>query len=666
MVRDTLRAHRGIAIVLVLFVALGMLYSTVTPLFEAPDEQWHFAFVQHVATGRGLPVQIDPLTHLARQEGSQPPLYYLVAAGASFWIDTSDYPSIVWENPHYGYNVPGVVNDNKNLFIHTALEDFPYRGAALAIHVARWVSVLMGALGVWLTYLLALEIFPGRKIVAASAAGVAAFIPQFLFVSSAVSNDSTIVALSALVLWLMTRRLTADRRRPTSISDQWSAVALGVACGLAALAKVSGLGLLALGALVLAWQAFQSVTSRDQKLQVKRDKVGADLGVCSFEILFHFFLFAFSFLLVAGWWYARNFILYGELTGTARMSEIFHVRAAPMPLGQLLVQLCEVWETFWIGFGWGNIRAHPLIYSGLGVFVVASIVGWIQAIRWHVNNSMLCIESRTCHRPQFKTRTLQFIVLVAWIALMFAALVYWMQMTQAPHGRLFFPALPALAILMTWGLAQCPSPLAPRPSPASAQGRDFRFHLLNFEFRVSNLSFVYLSFVIFIFTLSALAPFMILQPAYAYPQTLDENALPRVPNRVDISYEDRIRLLGFDVSPRRVIRGGSTELTLYWQALTAMEQDYSIGLRVLDSEYKVIGTRNSYPGHGMLPTRLWYPGQIIRDVYWLPINADAPKATLAQIQVIVFEGLSKRDLVARDPRGQVITPFIGTIEVAAE
>ena len=170
MVRDTLRAHRGIAIVLVLFVALGMLYSTVTPLFEAPDEQWHFAFVQHVATGRGLPVQIDPLTHLARQEGSQPPLYYLVAAGASFWIDTSDYPSIVWENPHYGYNVPGVVNDNKNLFIHTALEDFPYRGAALAIHVARWVSVLMGALGVWLTYLLALEIFPGRKIVAASAA----------------------------------------------------------------------------------------------------------------------------------------------------------------------------------------------------------------------------------------------------------------------------------------------------------------------------------------------------------------------------------------------------------------------------------------------------------------------------------------------------------------
>jgi hypothetical protein len=263
--------------------------------------------------------------------------------------------------------------------------------------------------------------------------------------------------------------------------------------------------------------------------------------------------------------------------------------------------------------------------------------------------------------PRSKTRNSQFIIVIAWIALMFAALVYWMQATQAPHGRLFFPALPALAILITWGLAQF------QISPcASAQGRDFRFQVLNFESRSSNLSFVHLSFPIFLFTLSALAPFMILQPAYAYPQTLGENALPQIPNRVDISYEDRIRLLGFDVSPRRVPPGGSTELTLYWQALAAMEQDYSIGLRVLDSEYKVIGARNSYPGHGMLPTRLWYPGQIIRDVYWLPINADAPKATLAQIQVIVFEGLSKRDLVARDPRGEIITPFIGQIEVVSK
>jgi 4-amino-4-deoxy-L-arabinose transferase-like glycosyltransferase len=622
MIRNALRAHRAITVVLALFVALGIIYSTTTPLFEAPDEQWHFAFVQHLATGRGLPVQVEPLTHLARQEGSQPPLYYLLAAGATFWIDTPDYPGIVWENPHYGYNVPGIVNDNKNLFIHTSLENFPYRGTVLAIHLVRWLSVLMGALAVLLTYLLALEIFPAQKFLAASAGAVVAFVPQFIFVSSAVSNDSTIVALSALTLWLMTRLLT-KRRLPTTDSHQQSiisnrdVIALGAACGLAALAKVSGLGLTALAVLVLAWQIFRQPKTRNAVLNTVKDQKS--------EILFHFLSFTFAFLLVAGWWYLRNLVLYDELTGTARMNEIFHLRTAPMSLDELLVQLHEVWETSWVGFGWGNIRAQPLVYAVIGIFVATGVIGWALRIR----------------KSQLANRHSLFAILCAWIALMFAALVYWMQTTQAPHGRLFFPALPALAVLIIGGLTQF-----------SISG-----------FRLSNLPFVHLSFIIFLFALATLAPFGILQPAYAYPQTLSQNDLPQIPNRVDISYDDKIELLGYDVSSRRVSPGSWTELTLYWHALATMDEDYSIGIRVVDPNQRVIGARNSYPGHGMLPTRLWYSGQIIRDVYWLPINADASNATFAQIQIVVFDHLSKRDLVARDPRGEIITPFIGQIEV---
>ena len=627
MIRQTLRAHRAIIIVLTFFVALGIVYSTITPLFEAPDEQWHFAFVQYVATGRGLPVQTEQPTHLARQEGSQPPLYYLLAAGATSWIDTSDYPGIVWENPHYGYNVPGIVNDNKNLFIHTSLENFPYRGAVLAIHIARWLSVLMGALAVLFTYLLALEIFPADKFLAASVGAVVAFVPQFIFVSSAVSNDSTIVALTALSLLLMVRLL--DDRRPLHARD---AIALGVVCGLAALAKVSGLGLSVLAVLVLTWCILRQSKIRNTVLNTVKDQKS--------EILFHFLIFTSAFLLVAGWWYLRNLVLYGELTGTARMNEIFHLRAAPMPFDQLLVQLREVWETFWVGFGWGNIRAHPLIYTGIGIFVALGVIGWALRIR----NSSSAIR----HSP--------FAILCAWIALMFAALVYWMQTTQAPHGRLFFPALPALAVLLVFGLAQ--------------------FSIFGFRFPISrtrensdairHLPFVHLSFVICLFALATFAPFLILQPAYAYPQTLNENALPQIPNRVDISYDDEIKLLGYDISARRVSPGSAVELTLYWQSLTSIDQDYSIGIRVLDSAQSVIGARNSYPGHGMLPTRLWYAGQIIRDVYWLPINADAPDTPLAQLQIVVFEHLSKRDLVARDPRREIITPFIGQIEVVAK
>ena len=57
---------------------LGLIYSIVTPIFEAPDEVWHFNFARHVALGRGLPSLRDNDSG-AYQEVGQPPLYYLVA-----------------------------------------------------------------------------------------------------------------------------------------------------------------------------------------------------------------------------------------------------------------------------------------------------------------------------------------------------------------------------------------------------------------------------------------------------------------------------------------------------------------------------------------------------------------------------------------------------------
>lgn len=586
-----LKEHRAIAWVLAMFFALGMIYSTTTPLFEAPDEHWHFAFVQHVATGRGLPVQSEQPTHLARQEGSQPPLYYLLAAGATFWIDTSDFPGIVWENPHYGYTVPGVVNDNKNLFIHTALENFPWRGAVLAIHLARFVSLAMGALAALFTYLLALEIFRD-KILAAMAAAFVAFIPQFIFISGAVSNDSTVVACTALSLWLMARITTADHRLSTA-----QVVILGFACGLAAIAKVSGLGLFVVATIVMLWQIRQANFSR--------------------VLIFNFLFFTFSFLLVAGWWYIRNLVLYGELTGTAMMSRIFHVRTSPLTLSQLGVQLREVWETFWLGLGWGNIRAHPAVYTLIEIAMIVAMIGFLFGLL----------------RRREDVRKASFAILGLWGALMFSAMIYWMQTTQAPHGRLLFPALPALAVLIIYGFSQFP------------------VYVLRFT-----------PIVWFLF--AALTPAVYLQPAYAFPPTLTETNLPSTLQRVEINYDSKMKLVGYKVSSRRTLPGESITLSLFWQALAPMDEDYSIGIHLVDANGRVVGARDSYPGKGMLPTRLWRAGQLIRDDFWLPVNADAVPGA-ARIQVSLYQRETKRDLTARDPSGTSITPIIGRIKIAA-
>ncbi|HID86254.1 MAG TPA: flippase-like domain-containing protein, partial [Anaerolineae bacterium] len=217
---------------LAIFLALGVTYSVVNPLFEAPDEVWHTLYVKHLADGKGLPVHDLISEQPWRQEGSQPPLYYLAAALATAWVDTDDADAVIRYNPHAAIGL-ATAYGNKNVMAHTAWEAFPWRGTVLAAHLARLLSVLMGAGTVLCTYLLALEIFPGRRALAAGAAAINAFNPQFLFISAAINNDVAVTLFSSLALWLLVRTL---RRGPSTSSGCHPSprllLALGIATGL--------------------------------------------------------------------------------------------------------------------------------------------------------------------------------------------------------------------------------------------------------------------------------------------------------------------------------------------------------------------------------------------------------------------------------------------------
>ncbi|MEI7468660.1 MAG: hypothetical protein WCL57_10620, partial [Chloroflexota bacterium] len=157
------RERISVTLLLIASFVLFSLYSVATPLFEASDELWHYPFVQHLAIGGGLPIQHKDQTDAEspwRQEGSQPPLYYGLAALASAPFDSSNWREIRRVNIQGDMGVP-TRDGNANAILHTQAEAFPWSRAALAAHVARLVSILLSTCTIFFVYLSACELSQG-------------------------------------------------------------------------------------------------------------------------------------------------------------------------------------------------------------------------------------------------------------------------------------------------------------------------------------------------------------------------------------------------------------------------------------------------------------------------------------------------------------------------
>jgi len=596
--RERLRREWGIFALMAVFVLLAGTYSVVTPMFEAPDELHHYFYVKHLADGNPLPVQDPDRDALWAQEGSQPPLYYALGALVTSWIDTSDALSLLWPNQHANLGNP-LQPGNKNRVVHTKREAWPYQGMVLAVHMVRWLSVLMGAGTVYLTYRLAGDLLPGRP--GMPAAAVVACIPQFAFISGAVTNDNLIILLSTLALWLLLRVLRGQARPRTF-------VALGLTLGCAALTKLSGAGLLPLAGFILAVHALRE---RSWRAFLREGAIVFGLVV-----------------LIAGWWYVRNWWLYGDPTGLNRMLEIVGRRDSLVNRLQLISELEGLRISFWALFGWFNIPVPRWIYKvfdglsllallGLGIGMVRQPRGrWPSEIWW------LLLPS-------------------AWLAMLFAGLTRWTHLTPATQGRLLFPAISAVAILLVLGWSQW-VPKSWRP--------------VWWGVLVGPL-----------FVFSMLCPFLFIAPAYAYPPLLTADQVPLEARLPSPQYHkvrrNLIRLIGAEVSPDTVHPGESVEVVLYWEALRPIPLDLTLFIHLLGRGLEHAGGLDTYPGWGNYPTRLWQPGQVIKDRYLVPVRPDAAAPTRLLVDVGFYYEPTNMNVITVDEQGRKKSGFIGQVRL---
>ena len=127
---------RPLQLLLITYLLIGIVYIWATPIFEASDELWHFGMVEVLRETGELPVQdANARETIYRQEGSQPPLYYILGAVLTAGIDISD--ADIWReyNPHAKVGIANV-DDNKNIVLHDDLHP-PLQGTALAVMMLR-------------------------------------------------------------------------------------------------------------------------------------------------------------------------------------------------------------------------------------------------------------------------------------------------------------------------------------------------------------------------------------------------------------------------------------------------------------------------------------------------------------------------------------------------
>jgi len=608
---------RLIWVIALVFVCLGAGYSLLTPIFENSDETLHYPFVKHLADGEGLPLAIPD--QLWGQEGTQPPLYYALVAAGTFWLDTDNLPELLQRNPHWLFTeVRARLNDNQNLVLHGPFDAFPFHRAALAVQIGRAWSLLFGLLTVIFTFLLARWLFPAHWPVAVTATTLTAFTPQFLRVSATVSNDSLSAALTTLAVLLafkLTAPAPASRR-----SDFWPPLLLGLVAGLAVLTKLSSLSTLALVVFIVFWRQFF--------LSEVHQSPGPKLG--RWLVLIGLMVIA-----LTGWWFWRNYQLYGEWFATET-----HLNLA----GRGYITPAQVWNlraeaerAYWATFGWGQIRLPEWVYQ---LFFWFSRIGLLGLLIGLVGRVAQFPQKRPLPLSLGHVHLEHIIILMGWAALNLALYLRWvMEVGSVSHTRLVFPAIAAISLLLAVGWHAL---LPPRLHGWFSGGLAALLVTLN----IYSLGWL-------------LAP--------AFTPDSERGAAEMAPLApLDVTFPDKLQLVGGAVSgPAQTAAGNIVTIHADWRVLASMDKNYSVSAVLLAPDGAVLTHRETYPGLGLRPTRYLSPGQTFTDHYPLRLETEVEQPIIARavIGLFDFESETRAGLPAVDAAGNSVTPVVGRVKL---
>jgi hypothetical protein len=384
--------RRWLTVIFCLYFLLAVGYSLLMPIWEAPDEGAHFHLAWYLAR------KDQYATEEKNYEAGQPRAYYyfgsvIIRALDKINPDFSDYTYP--REFKYNIRIP------ERRFDWNA-ENYRF---LLGVYMLRWVNILFGALALWLNWKAFQVIAPGSPWLRITALALMALTPQYLHIMSSVNNDTFGTVAGALLFYLVIRVV----KEPAN----WLALLTVVlAIILPLTTKLTVLPVSAAVLLIIAVKWFYGVRGKSW-----------------------FIVSAVLLLIFAG-------LLYVFFPETIRMAEseitwrLFSLRKKVVDLEYLITISRQILQTYWGKVGW--------LAVGLPAWVVNSLtaLGFVGA-GIHIYRLI-----------KLKTKEPQFTL---WAAMLLIAFFTTLAVarngltTGATQGRLLFPAIGALSILMVSG-----------------------------------------------------------------------------------------------------------------------------------------------------------------------------------------------------------------------
>jgi len=631
--------NQKLILILILYLIFATTYSIVVPIGRGADEWAHYWYAEFIAQHGRLPA--NPAERKAAgYKADWPPLYHLLAAGVTAWVETEGPPTFKYRADNIRRQL--VPAFGPEAILHTQDERFPWQQEILIWHLGRFLSIIFTAGTLLVTYFMALEIFASSKgtrgqggkgagehcsisskPLALITVAILAFIPRFLFTGMLFNYDSLTLLLASLFLWLVIRIVKGYHLR-------WSFWGLGLLAGLALITKYLAAPLLVVIGVVAWYKVASSKGAEEQRSrgagerpETRNLKLETRFFAPFAKIRFWGYIgqAALAFLLVTGWWFAYLIITfneietYGPVLGTLAplirgdgsdrtVEEIFSYLSGgqtPAP-AYIERQIYTPWQIIaeLPTTLWGNpiTRPYPLswfVWAMIGVAIVAAIG---VVLRW---------RSDRASRLWINLLLLQCVLPLPFMVIrLFGA----RDALEAVQGRhILFLAGPAVAVLLVWGILSI---------------TNYQLPITNYQFLRNRRHATRFTLYFLVGLLLTGAIHQLIFMWRTYPPLLPVTTIPSLQTQIDSSLDDitlegGARLIGYRLSGSPD-EDGALQITLIWRGgSTPAPEDYRVELALVDEQQQIQSSWLADQTQAHYPTRAWEAGDTIFDEGWLPL-----------------------------------------------